>query len=384
MARPKVMTIVGTRPEIIRLAAVVRKLEQHVDHVLVHTGQNYDYELNEVFFEDLELRRPDHFLGCGGGSLGETLGRILSGIEPILDAEMPDAVLILGDTNSSISAIMAKRKKVPVFHMEAGNRCFDQNVPEEINRRIVDHIADVNMAYSENARRYLLEERIARDRIFVTGSPMREVIEAQQDKIDASTALADLRLKPSDYFLVSAHREENIDNPKHLAILVATLNALAERYRSPVIVSTHPRTRKRLEAANYITHELVRFCKPFGFSDYVALQRGARCVISDSGTISEESAILGFPAVTIREAIERPEAIDEGSIIITGLDREHILSCIEVAMAGTHDVCPSAYWVRNTSDRVLRIILGYIQYINKRVWYKVPGATEESRDSNSE
>ncbi len=384
MARPKVMTIVGTRPEIIRLAAVVRKLEQHVDHVLVHTGQNYDYELNEVFFEDLELRRPDYFLGCGGGSLGETLGRILSGIEPILDAEMPDAVLILGDTNSSISAIMAKRKKVPVFHMEAGNRCFDQNVPEEINRRIVDHIADVNMAYSENARRYLLEERIARDRIFVTGSPMREVIEAQQDKIDASTALADLRLKPSDYFLVSAHREENIDNPKHLAILVATLNALAERYRSPVIVSTHPRTRKRLEAANYITHELVRFCKPFGFSDYVALQRGARCVISDSGTISEESAILGFPAVTIREAIERPEAIDEGSIIITGLDREHILSCIEVAMAGTHDVCPSAYWVRNTSDRVLRIILGYIQYINKRVWYKVPGATEESRDSNSE
>jgi UDP-N-acetyl-L-fucosamine synthase len=377
MSKLKLMTIVGTRPEIIRLAEVIRVLEVHFEHVLVHTGQNYDYELNEVFFEDLGLRRPDHFLASGGSTLGVTLGKILTGTEEVLETEKPDAVLILGDTNSSIAAIMAKRKKIPIFHMEAGNRCFDMNVPEEINRRIIDHISDVNLAYSENARQYLLQEGIARDRVFVTGSPMREVLDAHRDKIQASNALTELGLEKGKYFLVSIHREENVDNRKNLVQLLDTLNGIVEKYGEPVVVSTHPRTRKRLAEIKREISPEVRFCKPFGFFDYVHLQMNARCVVSDSGTISEESSILGFPAITVREAIERPEAIDTGSIIMTGLDKSHILSCLEVAIGCAPVTCPAAYAVTNTSERVLKIILGYVQYINKRVWFKERAAPKE-------
>ena len=370
MAKLKVLTVVGTRPEIIRLSEVIRRLESHVDHVLVHTGQNYDYELNEVFFEDLGLRRPDHFLNSGSATLGETLGKILSGIETVLEQESPDAFLVLGDTNSSIAAIIAKRKKIPIFHMEAGNRCFDMNVPEEINRRIIDHISDVNLPYSENARHYLLQEGVARDRIFVTGSPMREVLHAQMAKIEASSALRELGLTRGEYFLVSMHREENVDSPRNLGALLEALNAVARKFAQPVIVSTHPRTRKRLEGTRLKMEPIIRFCKPFGFTDYVHLQMNARCVVSDSGTISEESSILGFPAVTVREAIERPEALDTGAIIMTGLNGEHILACMGVAMSSPQVECPADYLVSNTSERVLKIILGYVQYVNKRVWYK--------------
>ncbi|MBM4355505.1 MAG: UDP-N-acetylglucosamine 2-epimerase (non-hydrolyzing), partial [Deltaproteobacteria bacterium] len=322
MKKLKVMTIVGTRPEIIRLSEVIRKLRANLDHVLVHTGQNYDYELNQVFFDDLGLAPPDRVLDVKGMALGEQLGRILSGTEPILVEERPDAVLILGDTNSSIAGIMARRHKIPLFHMEAGNRCFDDNVPEEINRRIIDHISDVNLAYTENSRRYLLAEGLPRDRVFVTGSPMREVLAANRERIRASAVLEELGLQPGGFFLVSMHREENVDREEHLKKLLAALNGLASQHRLPVVVTTHPRTRKRMDALGQATDPLVRFCKPFSFSAYVRLQVEARCTLSDSGTISEESAILGFPAVTIREAIERPEALDAGSILMTGIDRD--------------------------------------------------------------
>jgi UDP-N-acetylglucosamine 2-epimerase (non-hydrolysing) len=364
------MTIVGTRPEIIRLSRVIARLERHTRHVLVHTGQNYDYELNQVFFEDLALASPAYFLECGGGSLGQTMGRILERIEPVLASERPDAVLILGDTNSSVAGIMAKRMKIPLFHMEAGNRCFDFNVPEEINRRMIDHIADVNIAYSENARRYLLEEGLPEDRVFVSGSPLAEVLAHYRDRIGQSTILKELRLGRGRYFLASVHREENVDYPRRLDVILSALNDLAAEYGEPIVVSTHPRTRKRLEAGELRLNPLIRLCRPFRFTDYVSLQAGARCVLSDSGTISEESAILGFPAVTVRDSIERPEALDAGSIIVTGVERESIRRCVRVAIETFSHQCPDDYRITNTSDRVLRILLGYVRYVNQRVWRK--------------
>ena len=362
----KVMTILGTRPEIIRLSRVMARLDSFCAHRLVHTGQNYDYELNEVFFEDLGVRRPDHFLGTGGGSLGETLGRILIESEKVLAAERPDAVLILGDTNSAISALMARRMKIPVYHMEAGNRSFDRNVPEETNRRLVDHISDFNLVYTEHARRHLIAEGIQHRRIYLTGSPMREVLDHYRARILASDVLERLALSPRGYFVVSLHREENVDSRARLGELVGTLSALAECYDLPVIVSTHPRTRKRLEALGAEVDGRVQFMKPFGFHDYNHLQMNAFCAISDSGTIAEEASILGFPAVTPRDAIERPEALDAGSIIMTGLAREAVLRGVDVATklfaereaTGLPHPVPDDYRVTNTAERVVGLILG--------------------------
>lgn len=373
MTKLKVMTILGTRPEIIRLSRVLARLDQFTDHMIVHTGQNYDYELNEIFFEDLGVRRPDHFLGIGGGSLGETLGKILIESERVIAAEHPDAVLILGDTNSAISAIMARRMKVPVYHMEAGNRSFDRNVPEETNRKLVDHIADFNLVYTEHARRHLLSEGIQHRRIYLTGSPMREVLEHYRDQIAQSDVLTRLGLNQRGYFIVSLHREENVDSSARLLQLAETLDALAAAHSMPVIVSTHPRTRKRLQALSARTsHTLVQYLKPFGFHDYNQLQMNAFCAISDSGTIAEEASILGFPAITPRDAIERPEGIDAGCIIMTGLHRETILAAVSAvtemfaernAAGGAHPV-PADYCVANTSERVVSLILGTARLSN--------------------
>ena len=362
----KVMTILGTRPEIIRLSRVIARLDALCDHRLVHTGQNYDYELNEVFFEDLGVRRPDHFLGTGGGSLGETLGKILIESEKVLAAERPDAVLILGDTNSAIAALMARRMKIPVYHMEAGNRSFDGNVPEETNRRLVDHIADFNLVYTEHARRHLISEGLPHRRIYLTGSPMREVLDHYRPRIEASDVLRRLGLAPRGYFIVSLHREENVDSRARLGELIGALSELAVRYDRPVIVSTHPRTRKRLEAAGLVPDERVSFMKPFGFHDYNHLQMNAFCAISDSGTIAEEASLLDFPAITPRDAIERPEALDTGSIMVTGLSRAAILRGVEVATRlfaartekGLATALPEDYAVTNTSERVVSLILG--------------------------
>lgn len=368
------MTILGTRPEIIRLSRVIARLDEYCDHCIVHTGQNYDYELNEVFFEELGVRKPDHFLESGGGTLGETLGKILIESERVIASERPDAVLILGDTNSAISAIMARRMKVPVYHMEAGNRSFDRNVPEETNRKLVDHIADFNLVYTEHARRHLLSEGIAHRRIYLTGSPMREVLEHYRDRIEVSDVLTRLGLEPRGYFIVSLHREENVDNSIRLISLVETLNELATRYDMKVIVSTHPRTRKRLEALEKASlDERVQFMKPFGFHDYNHLQMSAFCAISDSGTIAEEASILGFPAVTPRDAIERPEGLDTGCIIMTGLDRDTILDGIDAvtrlfkereASGQSHPV-PDDYCIANTSERVVSLILGTAKLSNQ-------------------
>lgn len=367
------MTIVGTRPEIIRLARVMAGLDQLCQHSIVHTGQNYDYELNEVFFEDLGVRRPDHFLGAGGGSLGETLGKILSETERVISAERPDGVLILGDTNSSLSAVMARRMKIPIYHMEAGNRSFDRNVPEETNRKIVDHIADFNLVYTEHARRHLLSEGVAHRRIYLTGSPMREVLDYYRPNIEASDVLDRLELAERGYFIVSLHREENVDSSARLGQLVETLNTIATTYNMPVIVSTHPRTRKRLDALNARSvNALVQYAKPFGFHDYNRLQMSAFCAISDSGTIAEEASILGFPAITPRDAIERPEGLDAGSIMITGIDRRTILVGIEAVtkmfaerkkLGKPHPV-PEDYCVTNTSERVINLILGTARLSN--------------------
>ena len=373
MSRLKVMTILGTRPEIIRLSRVMARLDDFTDHCLVHTGQNWDYNLNEVFFEDLGVRRPDHFLGIGGGSLGETLGRILIESEKVIRAERPDAVLILGDTNSAISAIIARRLKVPVYHMEAGNRSYDRNVPEETNRKLVDHIADFNLVYTEHARRHLLSEGIAHRRIYLTGSPMREVLDHYRDRIEASDALSRLGLTPQGYFVVSLHREENVDNAARLRSLLDTLNALAADHDMPVIVSTHPRTRKRMEALGGAPLDArVRAMEPFGFHDYNALQKSAFCVISDSGTIAEESSILGFPAITPRDAIERPEGLDVGCLIMTGLNRDTIMEAVaavtrlqaERRAAGRPHPLPADYAIDNTSERVLSLILGTARLSN--------------------
>jgi UDP-N-acetylglucosamine 2-epimerase len=381
----KVMTILGTRPEIIRLSRVMALLDRHVQHIIVHTGQNYDYELNEVFFNDLEIRRPDYFLQVDTSSLGTVLGDTLIKIEQVLREERPDAVLILGDTNSSVAGIMAKRLKIPIFHMEAGNRCFDFNVPEEINRRIIDHIADFNLVYTEHARRHLLSEGLPHRRIYLTGSPMYEVLTYYRERIDASDILSELDLQSQGYFVVSVHREENVDNPANLEKILTVLNRLAERYDVPVIVSTHPRTRKRLEGLQGMEVDArVRFLKPFGFFDYVHLEMHALCTISDSGTISEESAVLSFPAVTIREAMERPEALDAGSIILTGLDVDTVLDAVGLVMVEGRErletEIPAEYRVPDTSWRVLKLILGTAKLSNKwagiRVIQEMPSDTK--------
>ena len=357
----KVITVVGTRPEIIRLSCVIPLLDKYTNHILVHTGQNYDYELNQIFFEDLALRQPDYYLNVNTSSLGYVLGETLIKIEEILDKEKPDAMLILGDTNASISAIMAKRKHIPIYHMEAGNRSFDNNVPEEINRKMIDHIADFNLVYTENSRRHLLSEGLPHRRIYVTGSPMFEVFQHYLPKIKQSNILETLNLKPQKYFLISVHREENVDYPENLQKISIVLNTLAEQYSYPVIVSTHPRTRKRLENSDgFKFNSLIQFLKPFSFTDYNFLQMNSACVISDSGTISEESAILKFPAITIRNSMERPEAIDAGTIILSGFDPDIVLDSIKVAIeegAKYTKICPE-YEIDNCSMRVLKLILG--------------------------
>jgi UDP-N-acetylglucosamine 2-epimerase (non-hydrolysing) len=366
----KVMTLVGTRPELIKMSEIIKKLDKYTKHVFVHTGQNYDYELNEIFYKDLDLRKPDYYLdiAMNQSTLGDTLGRLFEELEKVLVEEKPDAFVVLGDTNSALGAILAKRMKIPVFHLEAGNRCFDDNVPEEINRRILDHISDVNMVYTENSRKYLLSEGIAKDRIFLMGSPMTEVFNQGNFKL---STLEELSLEEEKYFVFSIHRDENTEIPKNLDILVETINLVAETYKLPIILSTHPRLRKKIENLHILFHPLVKVMKPFGFQDYICLQRGAKCVISDSGTISEESSILGFPAITIRNAIERPEAIDSGSILISGVDSENILNCIKMITENYKPgACPLDYKVDNCSERVLRVILGYTGYVNKYVWHK--------------
>ena len=356
--RLKIVTVVGTRPEIIRLSATIKMLDQHTDHVLVHTGQNYDYELNEVFFEDLGLRRPDHFLEADTSSLGAALGTILSKTEKVLLEEKPDAFVVLGDTNSCISAVMAKRLKVPVFHMEAGNRSFDENVPEETNRRLVDHVSDYNLAYTEHARRNLLAEGIHPARILVTGSPMREVLDQNRLQIDASDVLERQGLRAGHFFMVSLHREENVDNADRLASAVKSLQALRSEYNLPVLVSTHPRTRRRLEELPDESKDGIIFHPPFGFHDYVKLQIEAKLVLSDSGTISEESSMLNFPAVTMRDATERPEAFDAGTIIACGVEPEAVLDAVRITLAQEAQAVPvpELYQVENTAQRVLRFI----------------------------
>lgn len=373
MKRLKVMTILGTRPEIIRLSRVMARLDDYTDHVIVHTGQNWDYELNEVFFEDLGVRKPDHFLGTGGGTLGETLGKILTESEKVLAEEKPDAVVVLGDTNSAISAIMARRMKVPVYHMEAGNRSYDRNVPEETNRKLVDHISDFNLVYTEHARRHLLSEGVHHRRIYLTGSPMREVLDHYRDRINASDVLDRLGLTEHGYIIASLHREENVDSSARLAQLVGALNLLAVSHDMPVIVSTHPRTRKRLDALQgHALDGRVQWMKPFGFHDYNHLQMKAFCAISDSGTIAEESSMLGFPAITPRDAIERPEGLDVGCIIATGLDQDTIVNSVEAVTrmfaerreAGASHPIPADYCVTNTSERVVSLVLGTAKLSN--------------------
>lgn len=374
MKKLKVMTVVGTRPEIIRLAAVIDKLEKSeaIDHIIVHTGQNYDYELNEVFFKDFNMRKPDYFLETATGKPSETIGNILIKMDSLLDEVKPDAFLVLGDTNSCLAAIVAKKKKVPIFHMEAGNRCFDQRVPEETNRKIVDHTADINLTYSDIAREYLLREGLPADRIIKTGSPMFEVINMKLKDIEASDIVKKLNLKEKEYFVVSAHREENVGSDKNFLNLVESLNAVAEKYKLPVIVSTHPRTRKRIEELGVKFNPLVNLMKPLGFNDYVKLQKEAKAVLSDSGTISEESSILGFPALNIREAHERPEAMEEASVMMVGLQKERIMQGLEILKTQDKTTLRKVadYSMPNVSDKVLRIILSYTDYINRVVWRK--------------
>jgi UDP-N-acetylglucosamine 2-epimerase (non-hydrolysing) len=372
MKKLKVMTVVGTRPEIIRLSAVINKLDESeaIDHVLVHTGQNYDYELNEVFFNEFKLKKPDYFLNAATGTAVETIGNILVKIDPILEEVKPDAFLVLGDTNSCLCAIAAKRRHIPIFHMEAGNRCFDQRVPEETNRKIVDHTADINLTYSDIAREYLLREGLPADRIIKTGSPMFEVLNSRKDDIEKSDVLERIGIKEDNYFLVSAHREENISSEQNFMDLVDSLNMIAEKYQIPLIVSTHPRTRKMIEAKGIVFNPLVKTMKPLGFNDYVKLQKYAKAVLSDSGTISEESSILGFRALNIRQAHERPEAMEEASVMMVGLKKERILQGLEVLETQAKDTLRlvADYSMPNVSDKVLRIILSYTDYVNRIVW----------------
>jgi UDP-N-acetylglucosamine 2-epimerase len=368
----KVMTVVGTRPEIIRLSAVINKFEESeaIDHTLVHTGQNYDYELNEVFFKDFKLKKPDYFLNAATGTAVETIGNILIKIDPILQEVKPDAFLVLGDTNSCLCAIAAKRRHIPIFHMEAGNRCFDQRVPEETNRKIVDHIADINMTYSDIAREYLLREGLPADRIIKTGSPMFEVLKSRREDIEESDVLERLKLQEGKYFVVSAHREENINSETNFLDLVDSLNAVAEKYHLPLIVSTHPRTRNMIETKEIEFNPLIKNIKPLGFSDYIKLQINAKAVLSDSGTISEEASILGFRALNIREAHERPEAMEEASVMMVGLKKERILQCLKILEQRETLRLVADYSMPNVSDKVLRIILSYTDYVNRVVWSK--------------
>jgi UDP-N-acetyl-L-fucosamine synthase len=369
----KVLTVLGTRPEIIRLSRVMAALDRYTDHVLVHTGQNYDYELNKVFFEDLRVREPRHFLEAAGSTPTLTIANVLAKIDPVLEQEAPDAFLVLGDTNSCLAAIAAKRRKIPVFHMEAGNRCNDQRVPEELNRRIVDHVADINMTYSEGARTLLLREGLPPDRVIKTGSPMYEVLTHAIPKIGASDALSRLGLKPGEYFVLSSHREENVDSRENLLRLHAIMNGVAETYGLPIIVSTHPRTRKRFDAEGLSFHELVRLEKPMGFHDYVKLQIEARAVLSDSGTITEESSILNFPALNIRETHERPEGMDEAFVMMTGLRLERVhqgLAILASQPRGKDRLMrvPEDYSVPNVSEKAVRVILSYTDYVHRVVW----------------
>ncbi|WP_462392361.1 non-hydrolyzing UDP-N-acetylglucosamine 2-epimerase [Clostridium cadaveris] len=374
MKKLKVMTVVGTRPEIIRLSAVINKLEESeaIEHILVHTGQNYDYELNEVFFKDFKLKKPDYFLNAATGTAVETIGNILVKIDPIMEEVNPDAFLVLGDTNSCLTAIAAKRRHIPIFHMEAGNRCFDSRVPEETNRKIVDHTSDINLTYSDIAREYLLREGYPSDRIIKTGSPMFEVINSRKEDIEKSDVLERLNLKECQYFVVSAHREENISSEVNFLNLVESLNEVAEKYNMPVIVSTHPRTRKMIDAKGIEFNPLISLMKPLGFNDYVKLQTKAKAVLSDSGTISEESSILGFRALNIRQAHERPEAMEEASVMMVGLEKERILQGLEVLECQEVDTLRrvSDYSMPNVSDKILRIILSYTDYVNRVIWGK--------------
>jgi UDP-N-acetylglucosamine 2-epimerase (non-hydrolysing) len=375
MKKLKVMTVVGTRPEIIRLSRVMAKLDQYCEHVIVHTGQNYDYELNQIFFEDLGIRTPDHFLNAAGASAAETIGNVIGNIDKFLVSENPDALLVLGDTNSCLAVIPAKRRKIPIFHMEAGNRCFDMRVPEETNRRIVDHTSDVNLTYSDIARECLLREGLSPDLVIKTGSPMAEVLEHYRNSIDRSSILEHLGLEPSQYFVVSSHREENVDSDASFSRLVHLLNAVAEHYQMPVIVSTHPRTQKRVQAMEATFHEKVKLMKPLGFTDYVCLQRSAKAVLSDSGTISEESSILNFPALNLRETQERHEAFEEASVMMVGMDVDRVmqgLSILESQPRGESRLLRQVadYSMPNVSDKVVRIVHSYTDYVNRVVWKK--------------
>ena len=371
----KVMTIVGTRPEIIKLSRVIAELEENVEHILVHTGQNYDYELNEIFFNDLRVKKPDHFLNCVGDTTAETIANIISKSDKIIEQVQPDAVLLYGDTNSCLSVISAKKRQVPIFHMEAGNRCFDQRVPEELNRKIVDHLSDINMPLTEQARGYLISEGIRPETIIKTGSCMKEILNFYKSEISESQVLKNLELKKGNYFIVSIHREENVDYKSNLENLLHSLNAVAEKYRLPVIVSTHPRTKNRIEQldGDIKVNPLINFMKPMGFFDYIKLQQEANCVISDSGTITEESSILGFPAIMIRKAHERPEGMDEGTLIMSGLEKERVLEAINVMVSQNKRFTSNIikdYDVENVSIKVTRIILSYIDYVNRTVWKK--------------
>jgi UDP-N-acetylglucosamine 2-epimerase (non-hydrolysing) len=364
----KVMTIVGTRPEIIRLSRVMSAVDRATDHVLVHTGQNHDRELNEIFFEEMELRSPDHYLGAAGDTVAQTIGTVIMGVDRILAENRPEAVLILGDTDSCLAAIAAKRRRIPVFHMEAGNRCFDERVPEEINRRIADHTADINLPYSSIAREYLLAEGLPADRTIKTGSPLFEVLTHYRPRIEGSDVLSRLELEPGRYFLVSSHRAENVDLDERIKLLVETLDAVARRFNEPILVSTHPRTRKRIDAIGLQFHPLVRLLKPFGFLDYNALQLNAHAVLSDSGSISEESAILGFPAINLREAHERPEAMENAVVMMTGLAPGRVLQALDLLAQQSRPRLPDDYAVPDVSEKVVRIILSYADYVRRVVW----------------
>lgn len=375
MKKLKVATVVGTRPEIIRLSRVMARLDEFCDHIIIHTGQNYDYELNEIFFADLGIRKPDFFLNAAGSNAAETIGNVIIEVDKVLDKIQPECLLVLGDTNSCLASIPAKRRKIPIFHMEAGNRCFDFRVPEEINRRIVDHTADINLTYSSIARDYLINEGIPADRVIKTGSPMFEVLEYYMDGIKGSNILEHLDLIEGRYFVVSAHREENIDSPQNLEKLVLILNQVAETYNEPVIISTHPRTQKRIDAAEVKFHPQIRLLKPLGFKDYVKLQMCSRAVLSDSGTISEESSILNFPALNIREAHERPEGFEEASVMMTGLEVSRVLQGLKILETQCRGVernirLVEDYSMPNVSDKVVRIIHSYTDYVNRVVWKK--------------
>ncbi len=375
MKKLKIVTVVGTRPEIIRLACVIKKLDEHCDHILIHTGQNYDYELNEIFFDDLGIRKPDYFLDAAGISSAETIGNVIIKVDKILEKVEPKAMLVLGDTNSCMAVLPAKRRKIPTFHMEAGNRCFDQRVPEEINRRLVDHMADINLTYSGIARDYLLSEGLPADMIIKTGSPMFEVLNTYRDGIDDSDILTRLKLKEFEFFVVSVHREENIDSDKNFLNLVESINTIAETYQMPIIVSTHPRTQKRIDVMKVELHPLIELLKPLGFKDYNKLQISAKAVLSDSGTINEEASIMNFPALNLREAHERPEGMEEAVVIMTGLEKERIMQCLAMIddqprgekrlMRQVED-----YSMPNVSDKVVRIIHSYTDYVNRVVWKK--------------